>query len=100
MNHDFADECPQDLGCQLPYIRILACERHEPFHIDCSGLKPFNFGFELFQPFDSRFLFSVIAIRQHPELLICDLAEYIVLIQSFEQQVQLLVPLCQLTLFG
>ena len=100
VNHDFADECPQDLGFQLPYIRILACERHEPFHIDCSGLKLFNFGFELFQAFDSRFLFGVMAIWQNPELLICNFTKYIVLIQSFEQQVQLLVSLYQLTLFG
>ena len=36
----------------------------------------------------------------HPELLICNFTKYIVIIQSFEQQVQLLVSLYQLTLFG
>ena len=69
MNNDFADECPNNRGCQLPDNSVLVCERCE-----LSTLMKVNLKL-LFQPFDSRFLFSVIAICQHPELFICDLAK-------------------------
>ena len=78
MNHDFADECPQDLGCPPRISVYLRASDTNLSTLTAVDLSCSISTLELFQSFDSRFLFSVISIRQHPELLICDLAEYIV----------------------
>ena len=95
MDNDLADEGSQNFGCEFLDVCVFTDYIEEAVNICGRSLEVFN---RLSQPWDiflNRPLFLIVALGQHPELFTGDLSENVILIEPFEQGVQLTVSFLQ-----
>ena len=78
------NERPQQLRRQLGYLCVAAGLFNEGVYIGGGGFQLFQFRLLLRYGHRQLLLLGVVVSGQHPKLLVGDLPQYVVLIESFE----------------
>lgn len=84
MDYHFCDKGSKHFGCQLLQVSVLISDIHELVYIGGCRFQFLYLCLEFRYLLLDIMLFCIVSIREHTELLIGHLAEYIVLIAYLE----------------